>query len=215
MSGAERTKPSPAATGEPDPKPDGASLRARFRKSLSDAEARLLDPDTLDRTLEALVEEAAITPRLAASLRVSVREQFQGSRYILKQLSVHLAIGAVFAFDVVPLPLGTIARVAWVAGSRVVETLRRNFERARVHSIGVLLLAAVPWVGYAAYLIPLRRHGAELAFVLANQTWLARSGTSYETFLASSRAPLRRLGRWLIPYPSFDESIPATPGDRD
>jgi len=136
-----------------------------------------------------------------ARLSASLEEQLEGSRYILGHLGAHLVIGATFAFDLVPLPLGVITRVAWVGGNRVVESLRGRFERARVHSLGVLLIAAIPWIGYAAYLLPLRKRSSELAFMLANHTWLARTGRSYEDYLATMHSPVRRLGRWLVPLP--------------
>ncbi len=177
------------------------SLRRRLEGSLAESRAGLLDLDALERTLERLVVEGSISDDRARALRARLPEQLDGSRYVLGHLGAHLAIGAVFAFDVVPLPLGTIGRVSWVAGNRLVESLRRQPERARVHSVGVLLIAAVPWLGYAAYLLPLRRRGTELAFVLANHTWLGRTGRSYERFLSARRAPLRRLGRWLVPVP--------------
>ena len=177
----------------------------RFRRSVADTQARLLDRDALELTLQRLVDDGDITAAQRDALRAAVDAQADGSRYVLRHLAAHLAIGAVFAFDVVPLPLGTIARVSWVAGSRVVETARRNPEQARVHSIGVFALAAVPWVGYAAYLLPLRRRSAELGFVLANQSWVNRTGRTYEQFLAGSRAPIRRIGRWLVPAPTRED----------
>jgi hypothetical protein len=185
-----------------------SSLRKRFETSLAAAQARLVDPDALGRTLERLAADGEISEQEADSLRIALRSQLHGSRYVLGNLGAHLAIGAVFAFDLVPLPMGTIARVSWVAGNRILESARRNSERARVHSAGVFFIAAVPWLGYAAYLLPLRRQSTELAFVLANHAWLSRSGQSYEQFLAGSRPPVRRFGRWLVPLPgSRVESI--------
>ncbi len=176
-------------------------IRERFSRALEETQARLLDPAALETTLDALVEEGVLERADANELRARVHGQLDGSRYVLGHLGAHLAIGVIFAFDMVPLPLGTIARVGWVAGNRVVETLRGRRAEASVHSAPVLLIAAVPWVGYAAYLYPLRRRSRELAFVLANQSWLGRTGQSYERFLAESRPTLRRLGRWLVPRP--------------
>ncbi len=171
-----------------------------LRRRIAATEARLTDARALGRTLEHLVAEGSLAERDAAALRERLPGQLAGARYVLRHLAAHLAIGVIFAFDVVPLPLGTIARVAWVAGNRAAETLRGARARARVHSLGVLLVAAIPWFGYAAYLLPLRRRHADLAFALANHTWLERSGRSYEAFLADARAPVRRLGRWLVPH---------------
>lgn len=176
-------------------------LRA-FRHRIDETRSRLLDLDALEATLQRLVADGDLSEQRAGSLRAALPDQIDGSRYVLGHLGAHLAIGAVFAFDAVPLPLGTIARACWVAGSRAVETLRGNRARAKIHSAGVFLIAAIPWVGYAAYLLPLRQRSAEVAFVLANHTWLARTGRTYERFLLQRRAPLRRLGRWLVPAPA-------------
>ncbi|MDJ0788078.1 MAG: hypothetical protein QNK05_14810 [Myxococcota bacterium] len=168
-------------------------------------QSAIADEAALRATLERLVADGEISRESAESLRERLPEQLHDARYVLRHLGAHLGIGVIFAFDVVPLPLGTIARVSWVAGSRVVEGARGNWARARIHSLGVLLIAAVPWFGYAAYLLPLRRRSPELAYVLANHTWLGRTGRTYESFLSESRAPVRRLGRTLVPRPGFDD----------
>ena len=178
-----------------------SALRQRIERSVAESQSRLVDGDALERTLQRLLADQEISEQHAVYLRATLRSQLDGSRYILRHLGAHLAIGVVFAFDLVPIPLGTIARVSWVAGNRLVESARKNLEHARVHSAGVLVIAAVPWLGYAAYLLPLRRQSTELAFVLANHTWLSRNGRTFEQFLATTRTPLRRLGRWLVPLP--------------
>ncbi|HEU4427733.1 MAG TPA: hypothetical protein VFT98_03180 [Myxococcota bacterium] len=164
-----------------------------------------MDADALAQTLERLSAEGAISGASAAALRARLPGHVERSRYVIGQLGVHLGFAAVFALDFVPLPLGTVSRVAWVAGSRVVEELRGNASRARVHSMAVLLIAAIPFLGYGAYLLPLRRQSTELVFVLANHTWLARTGRTYEQFVASTYPPVRRVARWLVP-PLWSES---------
>jgi hypothetical protein len=51
------------------------------------------------------------------------------------------------------------------------------------------------------------RPRAELVFLLANRTWLTRTGRTYERFVASTHPLVRRIGRWLVPSPE-DERIP-------
>jgi hypothetical protein len=126
-------------------------LRRRISRSLGDARSRLVDTESLEQTLQRLRADGEISEEQSACLRATLRKQLDGSRYVLGHLGAHFAIGAVFAFDLIPIPLGTIARVCWVAGSRLVESVRGNRERAKVHSAGVLVIAAVPWLGYAAY----------------------------------------------------------------
>ncbi len=188
-------------------------LRRRISRSLGDARSRLVDTESLEQTLQRLRADGEISEEQSAFLRATLRKQLDGSRYVLGHLGAHFAIGAVFAFDLIPIPLGTIARVCWVAGSRLVESVRGNRERAKVHSAGVLVIAAVPWLGYAAYLLPLRRESSELAFVLANHSWRNRTGRTYEQFLAGAHPPMRRIGRWLVPLPeSRAGSWPEAPG---
>ena len=175
-----------------------------LREQIREARSGLADQSALQATLDRLVADGEISPEFAVALREAFPGQLRTARYVLGHLGAHLGIGVVFAFDLVPLPLGTIARVSWVAGNRIGETVRGNRDRARIHSLAVFLIAAVPWFGYAAYLLPLRRHSPELAFVLANHTWLERTGRSYERFLAESRSPVRRIGRWLVPRVSLD-----------
>lgn len=157
--------------------------------------------EELQQTIDLLLEKGDVTAFQADALRLNFPGQMEGSQYVLKNLGAHISIGVVFAFDVVPLPLGTIARVAWVAGAKVTELLRGNFERARVHSLGVFLIAAVPWFGYAAYLLPLRRDSRELAFLLANHTWLGRTGDTYEAFIRAKPKLIGRFARRVVPLP--------------
>ena len=158
-------------------------------------------PEELLQTIDLLLEKGDVTAFQADALKRSFPGQMEGSQYVLKNLGAHISIGVVFAFDVVPLPLGTIARVSWVAGAKATELLRGNLERARVHSLGVFLIAAVPWFGYAAYLLPLRRDSRELAFLLANHTWLGRTGDTYEAFIRSKPAFIARFARRVVPLP--------------
>jgi hypothetical protein len=175
-----------------------------IRQKIEEAQLRVADQAALQSTLDRLVEDGDISSQHAVALSDAVPGQLRTTRYVLGHLGAHIGIGVVFAFDLVPLPLGTIARVSWVAGNRVIETLRGNRKHARVHSLGVFLVAAIPWFGYAAYLLPLRRHSPELAFVLANHTWVGRTGRTYEQFLAEAKFPVNRIGRWLVPRPTPD-----------
>ncbi|MDG1943948.1 MAG: hypothetical protein P8J17_06800 [Halioglobus sp.] len=164
-------------------------------------EVKLPTLEELEATIHDLRDGGTITPAHAKHLEQHVVEQMDQSKYVLKNLAGHLTIGVVFAFDVVPLPFGTIARVTWVAVARILETLRGNVERARVHSLGVFLIAVIPWFGYAAYLLPLREHSRELAFVLANHSWMDRTGDTYESFILSKPKPIAKFARWLVPLP--------------
>lgn len=171
----------------------------RFSKSIGDNERVTLAQ--LEATIAQLLADNAISDIQAYKLKECVKAQLVSSRYVLKHFGVHLGIGAVFAFDVVPLPFGTIARVGWVGFARLLETLRGNWSKARVHSLGVFLIAAIPWFGYAAYLLPLRRDSRELAFTMANLSWKSRTGKTFEEFVKTSSPLVVRFARWLVPLP--------------
>lgn len=178
------------------------SLRQRFKQLIARARGHLIDPNALAETVERLSADGVISDVAASSLKAKLPSHIDGSRYILGHLGAHLGIAAVFAFDFIPLPLGTVSRVSWVAGNRVIEHVRGNPSRARMHSLPVFLIAAIPFLGYGAYLFPLRKESIELAFVLANHTWLARTGHTYEEFVTKSYPPIRRIARWLVPIPA-------------
>jgi hypothetical protein len=166
-----------------------------------DSDSKVPSLQQLLATVDRLHLDNEITDLQALRLRAELPIQYPQSRYVLKHFGAHLSIGVVFAFDVVPLPLGTIARVGWVAGARLTEMVRGNYDRARLHSLQVLLVAAIPWLGYVAYLIPLRKKNRSLAFVLANAAWMQRTGQSFEAALRRRSAVMSRLARRLVPLP--------------
>jgi len=157
--------------------------------------------DELEHTVAALVDEGHVSETQAGHLRAILPAQMEDSRYVLKHFGVHLGIGAVFAFDAIPLPLGTLGRVGWVGVAKAGELIRGNRERARVHSLRVFLVAAIPLFGYVAYLVPLRRDHRELAFVLANHTWHKHTGRSYEQFVRARSRLTARTARAMVPLP--------------
>ena len=182
-------------------------FREKLRSSIALARGRVVDPEALVETLKRLSADSVISEEHATALRSDLPAQIERSQYVLSHLGAHLGIAAVFAFDLIPLPLGTISRVCWVAGNRIVEQLRGNLERARLHSFPVLLIAAIPLLGYSAYLLPLRRQSSELTFLMANHAWLVRTGRTYEQFVASSSRPVQRVARWLVPSPEPPSAI--------
>jgi hypothetical protein len=63
----------------------------------------------------------------------------------------------------------------------------------------VLGLAALPIVGYAAYLLPLRRQSEAAAFLFANHVSYALFEAPTGALVARSPRPLRGLARRLLP----------------
>ncbi len=159
----------------------------------------------LQRTIERLHTGGELSAVRAQTLRRELPGAVAESSYILRHLGVHLAIGAVFAFDVIPLPLGTIGRVLWVLLARVYESLFGTWERAQVHSLKVVLVAAFPWIGYGAYLLALRRRNPELTWLLANYLSYRFYGGSLDEVLSRKPRLIRRAGQRLFP-PMNEES---------
>jgi len=177
------------------PRATRSGLRQLFEENLS----RLADPAGLHATIDRLEADGLLSEAEAAELRRGLPETLEKSAYVLRHLAAHLAIGAIFAFDLIPLPLGTIGRVLWVMGSRLYESILGTRQRARVHSLGVLGIAAIPWLGYAAYLLPLRRASDEAAYLYANHLSYARKGCALEALLATKPLFVRRMAAWLVP----------------
>lgn len=165
--------------------------------------------EKLRATILRLQADGHLTEADAERMQRDLPETLQNSAYVLQHLTAHWAIGAVFAFDIVPFPLGTIARVCWVIASRVVETCRGRWERAAVHSLPVLGIAAIPVAGYFAYVIPLKSRSADAAFLYANHFTYTRSNCSLRVYLA--RKP--KWIRWVVQKavsPPIRNSAPET-----
>ena len=159
----------------------------------------MLETGGLERTIERLVGDGLVTAGEALALREELPRLLAQSGYVLRHLGAHAAIGGIFLFDPTPLPLGTACRVLWVAGSRLWETLFGSPERASVHSLPVFLIAAIPALGYAAYLLPLRRQSETAAFLFANHVSYALFDAPTEALVVRSPRLLRRVARKLLP----------------
>ena len=171
------------------------SARERFERT----RATLLRPDDLSRTLDRLCDEGRLSPDRAQLIREQLPHALSDSAYILRHLGAHLTLGVIFAFDMIPLPLGTVSRVLWVLANRAYEATRGSADRAEIHSFRVMLVAAIPWLGYGAYLLPLRSESVELTWLLAHHVSFQLHGTSFEEFIAAKPRMVRRAGSWLIP----------------
>jgi protein-S-isoprenylcysteine O-methyltransferase Ste14 len=175
------------------------SLSMSLRRFVDRSHSRLIDATAVAATIERLRTSGHLSGACAQLLQKQISETGSKSAYVLRHLGAHVAIGLVFAFDIVPLPLGTLSRVAWVVGNRVYESGRGSRERARVHSFKVMFVAAIPWVGYGAYLLPLRRENAATAYLYAQHLSYAISGVPFDEFLATKPRLFRAIGVWLVP----------------
>jgi protein-S-isoprenylcysteine O-methyltransferase Ste14 len=169
------------------------------RDKLAARRRYLSDPAELGATIDRLCSIGELSSERAELLHRELPATISRSSYVLRHLGAHLTIGLIFAFDIIPLPLGTVSRVLWVAANRVYEWALGSDDRAQVHSFQVLVVAAIPWVGYGAYLLPLRRQSAAAAWLYAQHLSFSLYGESFEEFLAKKPRVVRRVGAWLVP----------------
>ncbi|MBM3155324.1 MAG: hypothetical protein FJ008_08360, partial [Chloroflexi bacterium] len=141
------------------------------------------DRDSIESTVNRLLDDKLIPPERADLLKRNLPDTIRQSRYILLNLGAHMAIGAIFSFDIVPLPLGTISRVLWVAGNRIYSEVKRDDEKKKVHSVAVLIVTAIPWIGYFAYTIPLKKVNEDAAYLYANHITYERKNESLVRYI--------------------------------
>jgi hypothetical protein len=167
-----------------------------------------IDEPHLRETIDRLEADGELSTDDAERLRAALPELVAQSAYILRHLGAHLTIGVIFAFDVVPLPLGSLSRGMWVLSSRLYEQVRGTRERAQVHSLTVLGVSLIPFAGYFAYLIPLRSANADAAFLYANHVSYRRSGQSLSVYLSRKPRWMQRLVRWTVSATATDVFAP-------
>jgi hypothetical protein len=176
------------------PHPGRLVCMGKFR----DWQRELTSEPRLRESIERLRQDGCLSVSEAERLQLSLPELLRNSHYVLRHLGAHFAVGVIFAFDFLPLPMGMISRGLWVIGNRIYETVRGHREEAAVHSLPVFGVALVPFVGYFAYLIPLRARNADAAYLFANHLTYLRSGCSLEAYLAKKPAWLGRLVRSIV-----------------
>lgn len=182
--------------------------RSSVRDAIRAFHSALHDPVMLDNTVRRLREEGEISSERAERLLEILSDLTATTNYILGNLAVHLGIGA--SKVVLPLPIGSLLRGTWVVLSRGVETIRRRPHYARVHSLRVLAVACIPFFGYLAYIVALRRHDPDAAFLYANHIALLRFGVPLEQALQSRP----RLVQWIVRRAVGTELRAAEAGDR-
>jgi len=170
-----------------------SSPRTRVSDSIRAFQNALHDERLLATTIDLLYDAGEVSKERAEGLRAVLSDLTATTSYIIRHLAVHLGIGA--SKMIVPLPIGAFLRGAWVAFARAVETLRRRPEQARVHSLPVFLVACVPFFGYLAYIVALRRHDPDAAFLYANHLSYLRYDLPLEAVLRDRPRLIQRIVR--------------------
>ena len=162
--------------------------------STTASKPELLSNAALSQSVERMRNEEILTLAEQRDIVEHIPADLQDARYILKHLGAHLAIGGFRAATMIPLPIGTIGRPLWVLSWRITETLKGNSARASVHSLPVFLFALLPFLGYSAYLIALRKSNERFAFIMANHLCYARRDMNAADFYQGRSI----VGRWLM-----------------
>lgn len=169
-------------------------------RKITDFGRLLTDRASIESTVNRLVDDGLLPPDKGVFLKRNLSDIIRQSRYVLLNLGAHMAMGAIFAFDIIPLPMGVISRVVWVLGNRIYSEVRRDDEKRKVHSVTVLMVSAIPWVGYFAYTLPLRRVSEDAAYLYANHVTYVRRSASLVGYIQGKPAIVRRIvERLLIP----------------
>jgi len=134
-----------------------------------------------------------------AYIEDNLEEWVSDSKYILMNLGVHLGMGF-FRFTALPfpLPIGSTLRGLWVMGCRMYCNLRLDWHRKKVHSLFVLGFAIIPFLGYFAYTIPLRRKSEYLTYLYAQHVSYMMYDVNLEEKLKRLPRPVRQTGYLLL-----------------
>lgn len=178
------------------------TIRQRVAGIVRTFERALHDQQRLRATIEHLRESGEITPEHTERLLAVLAGMTSTTNYILRHLAVHLGIGASKTVILPGIPVvGSTLRAAWVAAARLVEWKRGRPERAKIHSLPVFLVAWLPLIGYSAYIVALRHHDPDAAFLYANHLSILRFDRSLEKVLATKPRILRSIIRRAVGGP--------------
>lgn len=124
-----------------------------------------------------------------------LEEWVADSKYILRNLGVHIGIGVIrFTAFPFPLPLGSTLRALWVMANRMYCNLRLDMRRKSVHSLLVLFFSIIPFLGYFAYTIPLKKKSEYLTYLYAQHISYMLYDTTLEQKLKKAPQIIKKLG---------------------
>jgi hypothetical protein len=143
-------------------------MPAESKKSKRKVIQSLHHVPSLKETIARMSADGRLSKEREDYINSHLEEWVADSKYILIHLGVHIGMGFVrFTAMPFPLPIGSTLRPLWVMAMRMYCNLTWNMRRKRVHSIPVLLFAIIPFLGYFAYTIPLRKKSEYLTYLYA------------------------------------------------
>lgn len=119
----------------------------------------------LQQTSARMLSDGRITAAEEAHINSNLAAWASDSKYILFNLGAHISIGLV-RFTAIPIPfMGSILRVLWVIANRLYCDIRWDMRRKKIHSLAVFAFAAIPFLGYFAYTVPLKEKSEYLTYL--------------------------------------------------
>ena len=154
---------------------------------------------SLQETLVRMTAEGKISSEKKQYIDSNLEEWVADSKYILLNLGVHIGIGFVrFTAMPLPLPIGSTLRPLWVMANRMYCNIKLDWHRKQTHSLPVLFFAFIPFLGYFAYAIPLKKKSEYLAYLYAQHISYMLYGVTMEQKLEKAPAFIRKIGYALL-----------------
>jgi len=174
-------------------------MTKKSKKSKREAIKSLHHVPSLQETIARLSADKKINKEREDYINSHLEGWVADSKYILFNLGVHLAMGVVrFTATPFPLPIGSTIRPLWVMACRMYCNLRWDMNRKRVHSIPVLLFSIIPFLGYFAYTIPLKKKSEYLTYLYVQHIAYMMYDKTFEEKLAKTPKFIRKIGYALL-----------------
>jgi hypothetical protein len=154
---------------------------------------------SLQETIARMSADGKLTKEREQYIKSHLKEWVFDSKYILFNLGAHLGIGFVrFTALPFPLPIGSILRPLWVMANRMYCNLKWDMRRKKVHSLFVLAFSIIPFLGYFAYTIPLRKKSEYLTYLYAQHVSYHLFDKTVEQKLKKAPKFIRKIGYMLL-----------------
>lgn len=154
---------------------------------------------SLRETVTRMYSDGKLNKDREEYISMYLEEWVADSKYILFNLGIHLGIGFIrFATVPFPIPIGTILRPLWVAGNRLYCDIRWDIERKKIHSMGVFFFSMIPFLGYFAYTIPLRKKSEYLTYLYAQHISYGLYNMTLEDKLQKTPRLMKKLAYALL-----------------
>ena len=170
---------------------------------------------SLQETIARMVSDGKLSGEKEEYIQTHLAEWMADSKYILLNLGVHIGMGFVrFTAMPFPLPIGSTLRGLWVMANRMYCNLRLDWHRKRVHSLFVLGFAIIPFLGYFAYTIPLKKKSEYLTYLYAQHISYLLYDANIEEKLKKVPRFIRNIGYLLLLPAEVREEIIGKEGGR-